>query len=51
MVEVEPEKKKRNALPEPSIKIGKVSPLGTISIEFNQPMFVPEPGYDYSQTF
>ena len=32
---VKPEKKKRNAIPEPSIKIGKVTPMGTIPIEFN----------------
>jgi len=32
---VKPEKKKRNAIPDPSIKIGKVTPLGSIPIEFN----------------
>ena len=32
---VKPEKKKRNALPDPSIKIGKVTPLGSIPVEFN----------------
>ena len=33
--EVKPEKNKRNAIPDPSIKIGKVTPLGSIPVEFN----------------
>jgi hypothetical protein len=46
---VKPEKK-RNEMPDPAIKIGKISPLGTIPIEFNQPFKVPNSfkDYDYS---
>lgn len=40
--------KKDKSLPEPKINIGKISPIGILPIEFNQPFKIPLKGFDYS---